>query len=293
MPTLDRRSLSRALTKASRAATIDVIREGLAPGDQAAYRVGITGPPGAGKSTLVSQLAATRVSDETLIGILAIDPSSPISGGAILGDRIRMDEITDSPQLYIRSFSSGALQDGLTANVPGLLAVMDDFGFSEVFIETVGVGQINHAIHVMADTVVLVLVPESGDAIQAMKAGILEIADIYVINKADRPGAAQIRSELEGVLQLSKKTTDDWQPPVVMTAARKGDVGALNEAINEHQQWLREHVDRQARTRQLRRYLATSLLEQRISEIARTQPDATFDGEVADVIRTLLAGLDV
>ena len=145
----------------------------------------------------------------------------------------------------------------------------------------------------MADTVVLVLVPESGDAIQAMKAGILEIADIYVINKADRPGAAQIRSELEGVLQLSKKTTDDWQPPIVMTTARKGDAGALNEAINVHQLWLSKHVDREARTRRQRRYLATSLLEQRISEIARTQPDATFDGEVADVVRTLLAGLDM
>ncbi|MGR8947617.1 MAG: methylmalonyl Co-A mutase-associated GTPase MeaB [Gammaproteobacteria bacterium] len=290
---LNRRQLSRALTAASRASPADQLQQGLRHRDPAAYRIGFTGPPGAGKSTLVSKLAASRIGADGRVGVLAIDPTSPISGGAILGDRIRMDEVADSPELYIRSLSSGAVYDGLTANLAGMLDVMDEYQFTEVFIETVGVGQINHAVQVMADTVIVVLVPESGDAIQAMKAGILEIADIYVVNKADRPGAERIRSELESVLAITARGAEVWQPPVIMTSANQGELSNLGDVIDDHRAWARDNVDKNSKRRRLSRYVALNLLEQSLGKIAEQLPGELFDSSLDTVAHEIISRLDL
>ena len=287
----ERRALSRALTKANRASAAEQIENGLAGGQHAAHRIGITGPPGAGKSTLIASLAASRASAEHQVGILAIDPSSPITGGAILGDRIRMDDSTDSRHVYIRSFASGKLSDGLTGNLAGALDVMDQYGFSEVVVETVGVGQVNHAISVMVDTVVVVLVPESGDTIQAMKAGILEIADIYVVNKSDRPGAERVVADLEGVLAHAKRTPEQWEPRVLLTSAAKGDLGNLGEVINEHRAWTARVSTEPGKARQRSRYLATSLLSQHLNDIAAELPDEAFDGSLKSLKNELISRL--
>jgi len=167
-----------------------------------ARRVGFTGPPGAGKSSLVAALAKMYQNEEEEVGVVAVDPTSPYSGGALLGDRIRMNDLATDPGMFIRSMATRGSMGGLAATTKEVLDLMDAFGFPRVLIETVGVGQTELEITRAADTVVVVLVPESGDAIQAMKAGLMEIADIFVVNKADRPGADRLVMELKLALHL-------------------------------------------------------------------------------------------
>src|SRR5690606_35670836 len=154
-----------------------------------ALRIGVTGPPGAGKSTLIAALTRYRLKRAGCIAIIAIDPSSPNTHGSILGDRIRMDCLVDDSRVYIRSLASRSANDGLTENLPEILGVLDDFGFDEIILETVGVGQSEFAVRDLVDVELLVMAPGAGDQIQAMKAGIVETADICIVNKADQPGA--------------------------------------------------------------------------------------------------------
>jgi LAO/AO transport system kinase len=205
-----------------------------------ARTIGITGPPGAGKSTLVDRLIATaRAAGVAQLGVLAVDPSSPFTGGAILGDRVRMQDHALDVGVYIRSMASRGHLGGLAVAVPEAIRVLAATGFGLVLVETVGVGQVEVEVAGATDTTVVVLNPKWGDAVQANKAGLLETADIFVINKADRPGAKETRRDLEQMLDLT--ALDDWRPPVLETTASTGDgVGGLWDEMARHERHLEE-----------------------------------------------------
>jgi LAO/AO transport system kinase len=206
-----------------------------------AHVVGITGAPGAGKSTLVGRLLAEYCRREQRPAVLAIDPSSPISGGAILGDRIRMDDMVPEGT-FVRSMATRGHQGGLALAVPGAVRVLDVAGFSPVVIETVGVGQVEVDVVAAADTAVVVATPGMGDAVQANKAGLLEVADLFVVNKADRPGASDVRRDLELMLDLAHVTGADtdasgaiFRPRIIMATATSGEgTAAVVDAIQDH-----------------------------------------------------------
>lgn len=207
-------------------------------GSDRAQRIGFTGPPGAGKSTLAEKFALRCRDRDLTVGILAVDPSSPFTGGALLGDRIRMQELTLDEGVFIRSMASRGRLGGLATTSLEAADLMEAFGFDVVVHETVGVGQTELDIVSAADTTVVVLVPESGDSIQAMKAGLMEIADVLVVNKSDRPGADRMVRDLRTTLGLRSERDDAWAPPIVKTVAVSGEgVEDVEKAIAAH----REH----------------------------------------------------
>jgi LAO/AO transport system kinase len=211
----------------------------LAPHTGHAKIVGITGSPGVGKSTSTAALVGRLRSTGQRVGVLAVDPSSPFSGGALLGDRVRMQDHALDREVYIRSMASRGHLGGLAWSTPQAIRVLDAAGCDVVLIETVGVGQSEVEIAGLADTTLVLIAPGMGDGIQAAKAGILEIGDIYVINKADRDGADTLRRELRSMLALAERTEGDWRPPIVKTVASKDD--GLDEVVTEidrHHDWL-------------------------------------------------------
>ena len=275
---LDRHALGQALTRLANASASELMRSPRrATTSTRARRIGLTGAPGVGKSTLAGHLALHRAPVQRL-GILAIDPSSPRSGGAILGDRIRMDELDGASDLYIRSIGSRSTADGLSDNLPEMLDLMDEFGFSEVLLETVGVGQVEYAARVQVDTLVLLLLPESGDIVQAMKAGIMEMADIYVINKADLPGAQKMATDIKRIASLTRFEERAWRPSVLLVSSSKPEsVAALSGEIDRHQVWLGTGEHRELLLQQRARYRLRRLIERRAAEVVAGQDPSFFD----------------
>jgi len=203
-----------------------------------AWRIGVTGPPGAGKSTLVNEAARLLRQQEKTVGIVAVDPSSPFSGGALLGDRIRMDERTMDGGVYIRSMASRGSHGGLARAAASACDVIDAFGFDKILLETVGVGQAEYDVLDAADTIVVVLCPGAGDSIQAMKAGLLEVADVLVVNKSDQPGADRLFNDLVEAVHV-RFLKREWKVPVVAASAGTASgVADVLAAVEEH----REHL---------------------------------------------------
>ncbi len=278
----DRRALARAITLVENGDPLayDVVSD-VYPDTGRAYAVGITGPPGVGKSSLISALIGIVRTDGTEVGVISVDPSSPFTRGALLGDRIRLtDHFLDSG-VFIRSMGTRGHLGGLAETTLQSLLLLDAAGKEIVFLETVGTGQSEVGVLSIADTVVLALMPGSGDSIQALKAGIMEIPDVIAINKMDHPLAKTMLSEVRQVLSLGPKS--DWRPPIVLTEAMRGEgVDTLWEKIVEHRAWLESEGELELRRR---RNLAAEVFQVASARARRHLEDAV---QGSDELRRLL-----
>ena len=254
----DRRALARAISLVENGDPLAYeLVSALYPETGRAYAIGVTGPPGVGKSTLVSALVRRVRADGHEVGVVSVDPSSPFTHGALLGDRIRLTDHFLDPGVFIRSMGTRGHLGGLAETTLQTLLVLDAAGKDVVFLETVGAGQSEVGIISIADTVVLVLMPGSGDSIQALKAGIMEIPDLIAINKMDHPMAKAMLHEVRQVLSLGPK--DGWRPPIVLTEALRGEgIDALWGKIEEHRTWLDAEGELEERRR---RNLATEVFQ--------------------------------
>lgn len=251
--------------------------EALYPRTGKAYSIGITGAPGAGKSTLTEQLVARARKDALRVGVLAIDPSSPFSGGALLGDRVRMQAHATDPEVFIRSMATRGHLGGISLATPEAMRVLDAIGKEIVIIETVGVGQAEVEITDACDTTIVVVNPGWGDAVQAAKAGLMEIADVFVVNKADRPGSKEAVRELKQMLDMSDA---EWKPPVVETIATKGEgIDELWDAVAGHRGYQERNGLLDARRRRR--------VEREIREIVAERYRGKVDEQAAELLAKL------
>ncbi|MFZ3472915.1 methylmalonyl Co-A mutase-associated GTPase MeaB [Streptomyces sp. 4.24] len=258
----------------------------LAPLTGNAYVVGLTGSPGVGKSTTTSALVSAYRQAGKRVGVLAVDPSSPFSGGALLGDRVRMSDHASDPGVYIRSMATRGHLGGLAWAAPQAIRVLDAAGCEVILVETVGVGQSEVEIAAQADTSVVLLAPGMGDGIQAAKAGILEIGDVYVVNKADRDGADATARELNHMLSLGEsRGKGDWRPPIVKTVAARGTgIDELVEALEKHRAWMDERgVLAERRTARAAREVETIAITALRARLADLRGDAHLDALAARV----------
>jgi LAO/AO transport system kinase len=236
----DKKAIARALTEIENNTTLaQQIIDRISSKYGHSYRIGITGPPGAGKSTLTNALIKLLVSKNFCVGVIAVDPTSPFTGGALLGDRIRMSEIGTHPNVFIRSMASRGSLGGLSQFASEVGDVFDFAGFDFTIYETVGVGQSELDVANNVDTTIVVLVPESGDSIQAMKAGLMEIGDIFVMNKSDRAGADQAVASLQFILSFKEHDEKTWLPPIIKTIASENiGIEELYQKILAHKEFL-------------------------------------------------------
>ncbi len=249
-------------------ARAEAVLEALHPRLRGVPRLGMTGPPGVGKSTLVDALVRRFRQDGRTVGVVAVDPTSPFTGGAVLGDRVRMGDLTLDPGVFIRSMATRGSLGGLARSTKEVADVLEAFGQDVLVIETVGVGQTEMDIAGAADTVVVVLSPEAGDAIQAMKAGLMEVADILVVNKADRPGADQMVRTLEA--DLAMRPPADWRPPVLTTVATRAQgLDEVAAAVARHQEFLRASAGLAERRLARARDEIAAILRDRFWQLAR------------------------
>ena len=258
-------------------ADLGSVMEAIYPHTGRAYSVGITGAPGAGKSTLTEQLVARARREDHDVGVLAIDPSSPFSGGALLGDRVRMQSHATDPNVFIRSMATRGHLGGIALATPEAMRVLEAAGKDIVVIETVGVGQAEVEVTDACDTTLVVVNPGWGDAVQAAKAGLMEIADVFVVNKADRQGARDAVRELSQMLELSET---EWKPEIVQTIATKGEgIDELWAAIGKHRAYQEEKGLLEARRRRR--------IEREIREIVGERFRARVENECTDLLREL------
>lgn len=275
----DVRAVARAISKIENdAPDATELLKGLFPHTGQGLTIGITGAPGAGKSSLVDRLAAQYRALDKSIGIIAVDPSSPFSGGAILGDRIRMQALANDPQVYIRSMATRGNLGGLARATVDAVAVLDAAGYDRTLVETVGVGQDEVDIVKTADVSVVVLVPGMGDDIQAIKAGIMEIGDLFVINKAEREGVERTERELIALLEMSVRS-DGWQPPIVRTVATQNKgIAEFVEAIEKYATFRREQAASLTRRASVAENRLLELLRERL--VRRVLIEALQPGEL-------------
>ncbi|WP_370325735.1 methylmalonyl Co-A mutase-associated GTPase MeaB [Euzebya sp.] len=277
-----RRSLARLLSavEAGEEQTVREVVAALHPHTGRAHTIGVTGSPGVGKSTLTGQLVAEQRRRGRRVAVLAVDPSSPFSGGALLGDRVRMADQVMDDGVYIRSMASRGHLGGLSWATPQAVTVMDAAGFDVVVVETVGVGQAEVEIASLADSTVVALAPGMGDAVQAAKAGILEVADVFVVNKADREGAERTVRELQGMLDMTADP-DGWTPPILRTVASRGEgVDAVADALDRHLTWASDGPHRQAR----RRTAARVQVREIVLAAVRRRMRGLGDGEALEAV---------
>ena len=275
----DPRALARLVSLVeNRSPELRAVMKAIAPYTGQARVIGLTGSPGVGKSTVTTALVAAYRAAGQRVGVLAVDPTSPFSGGALLGDRVRMQNHATDDGVFIRSMASRGQLGGLAWATPQALRILDAAGFGLVLIETVGVGQAELEIASLADTTLVIVAPGMGDSIQAAKAGILEIADVFVVNKSDRPGAQEVVRDLRTMLSMGEWPPGRWKPPIVSTAAAASDQAGLDdlvERIGQHQAWLDSSGElaarRQTRAREEIAAIAVAVLRERMGALPGDQ----------------------
>ncbi|HET6752988.1 MAG TPA: methylmalonyl Co-A mutase-associated GTPase MeaB [Jiangellaceae bacterium] len=269
----DPRAVARLISQVEDASpALREVMSRLTPHTGRAAVLGVTGSPGVGKSTTTSALVTAFRADGRRVGVLAVDPSSPFSGGALLGDRVRMQEHATDPGVYIRSMATRGHLGGLAWATPQALRVLDAAGCDLVIVETVGVGQSEVEVAALADTTLVLLAPGMGDGIQAAKAGILEVGDVFVVNKADRDGADQVVRDLRSTIRLAERQAGDWREPIVKTVAVRGEgMAELIEAIDKHRDWMERSGElarrRRRRVRDEIEAIAATALRRRFGDV--------------------------
>jgi LAO/AO transport system kinase len=282
----DQRALARAITIIeNRRPEARVIQSELYKSESRAHIVGITGSPGSGKSTLVDQLICEFTNRKQKVAVIAVDPSSPFSGGAVLGDRIRMQAALEKTNVFIRSVASRGALGGLSHTTIDILYLFAAAKYDVVIIETVGVGQAEIDIVRAADTCAVVLVPGMGDSVQALKAGVMEIADVFIINKADKDGASHLHKDISVLLSLDPVKTDQWDIPIVKTIAPKNEgVIELTDRLIAHNQWLQlSPLGAQRKKRNMESHLL-ALLDSQIKDLVNLRKAEIFDPLVVDCL---------